>query len=236
MFEDERHPVAGAEELDRVVFTASAGVHGQPLAEFAVVGVLAGVKDLPRLGRQQGDREWSGRWTMRQVSEQTVLVLGLGGIGRVVAAKPHPLGAGVIGTSRNGVGASGVCEIVRPGATLVNVGRGTVVDKAALVDALDSAGRLRDGTAARRQPAPGPRPRPGEPPHRRPQRRGGPSHRRTLRGRRHPAPRRTRPAQPREHRRVLLSGRTTRQRTRRTTGHTTSSSGGADTAKTAAIT
>jgi phosphoglycerate dehydrogenase-like enzyme len=164
-----------AEELDRIAFTTSAGVHGQPLAEFAVFGVLAGAKDLPRLGRQQRAREWSGRWTMKQVSEQTVLVLGLGGIGRVVAAKLHALGARVIGTSRNGVGAPGVSEVVhpgrlaeaaptvdavvntlpgtaatehlldkgffdalRPGATVVNVGRGTVVDEAALVDALDS--------------------------------------------------------------------------------------------------
>ncbi|MFB7933800.1 D-2-hydroxyacid dehydrogenase [Streptomyces sp. NPDC056039] len=164
-----------AEELGRVLFTTSAGVHGRPLAEFAVFGVLAGAKDLPRLNRQQRDREWSGRWTMGQVSRQTVLVLGLGGIGRAVATALHALGATVIGTSRRDVTAPGVSTVVhpdritevaptvdavvntlpgteatehllgkrffdalRPGATLVNVGRGTVVDEAALADALDS--------------------------------------------------------------------------------------------------
>ncbi|MEW1720561.1 D-2-hydroxyacid dehydrogenase [Streptomyces sp. NPDC093109] len=163
------------DELGRVRFTTSAGVHGRPLAEFAVFGVFAGAKDLPRLNVQQRHREWSGRWTMRQVSEQTVLVLGLGGIGRVVAAKLHALGATVIGTSRRAVTVDGVAEVVhpdrivevapavdavvntlpgtaatehllgrrffdalRPGASLVNVGRGTVVDEAALIDALDS--------------------------------------------------------------------------------------------------
>ncbi|MFJ2114929.1 MULTISPECIES: D-2-hydroxyacid dehydrogenase [unclassified Streptomyces] len=163
------------DELDRVRFTTSAGVHGHPLAEFAVFGVLAGAKDLPRLNRQQRDHEWSGRWTMRQVSAQTVLVLGLGGIGRVVAAKLHALGATVIGTSRTDVEVAGVSRMVRPdriaevaphvdavvntlpgtaatehlvgkrffdalrpGACLVNVGRGSVVDEAALLDALDS--------------------------------------------------------------------------------------------------
>ncbi|MER5428963.1 D-2-hydroxyacid dehydrogenase [Streptomyces sp. NPDC002588] len=168
----------GSAELDRVAFTTSAGVHGQPLAEFAVFGVLAGAKDLPRLSRRQRDREWTGRWTMRQVSEQTVLVLGLGGIGRVVAAKLHALGARVVGTSRRDVDVPGVAEVVRPdrivqvapsvdavvntlpgtaatwhlldkrffhalrpGATLVNVGRGTVVDEAALIDAL-ACGRV----------------------------------------------------------------------------------------------
>ncbi|MCX5600305.1 D-2-hydroxyacid dehydrogenase [Streptomyces phaeochromogenes] len=164
-----------ADELERVLFTTSAGVHGQPLAEFAVFGVLAGAKGLPRLIRGQRDHEWGGRWTMGQVSEQTILVLGLGGIGRVVARKLHALGARVIGTSRSGTGVPGVDEVVpldriaevaptvdavvntlpgtaatehlldkgffdalRPGATLVNVGRGSVVDEAALIEALDS--------------------------------------------------------------------------------------------------
>lgn len=164
-----------ADELDRVAFTTSAGVHGEPLAEFAVFGVLAGAKSLPRLNRQQHDREWSGRWTMKQVSEQTVLVLGLGGIGRVVARKLHALGATVVGTSRKEVAVAGVAQVVhpdrlidvaptvdavvntlpgtsatehlvdrrffdalRPGAAIVNVGRGSVVDEAALIDALGS--------------------------------------------------------------------------------------------------
>lgn len=162
-------------ELDRVVFTTSAGVHGDALAEFAVFGVFAGAKHLPRLAQQQRDREWSGRWLMSQVSEQTVLVLGLGGIGSSVAEKLSALGATVIGTSRSGASVPGVSRTVhpddvasvlsevdavvttlpgtdathhlvgrdffaalRPGATLVNVGRGTVVDETALLDALES--------------------------------------------------------------------------------------------------
>ena len=164
-----------ADELERVLFTTSAGVHGGPLAEFAVFGVLGGAKGLPRLMRGQRDREWSGRRTMGQVSEQTILLLGLGGIGRIVARKLDALGARVIGTSRSGRGVEGVHEVVsldrivevaptvdavvntlpgtsatehlldkrffdalRPGATLVNVGRGSVVDEAALIEALDS--------------------------------------------------------------------------------------------------
>lgn len=56
------------DDLARVVFTTSAGVHGGTLAEFAMFGVLAGAKDLPRLLSQQADRLWSGRWAMRQVT------------------------------------------------------------------------------------------------------------------------------------------------------------------------
>lgn len=167
-----------AEELERVVFSTSTGVHGGPLAEFAVFGVLAGAKDLRRLIAQQRDREWSGRWSMGQVSAQTVLVLGLGGIGSVVARRLKDLGATVLGVSRRDVEVDGVDRVVHPGdivaeaprldavvnalpgtdathhllgaeffaalsggVTVVNVGRGTVIDETALVEALD-AGRV----------------------------------------------------------------------------------------------
>lgn len=164
-----------AGELERVLFTTSAGVHARPLAEFAVLGLLAGAKDLPRLAGQQRDHEWSGRWAMGQLHRQSVLVLGLGGIGRRVAEVLSALGAEVIGTSRKGRAVHGVSAVVRPdridvvagavhavvntlpgtdaterlldrrffaalrpGATVVNVGRGSVVDEDALLDALDS--------------------------------------------------------------------------------------------------
>ncbi|MDP3949370.1 D-2-hydroxyacid dehydrogenase [Microbacterium sp.] len=164
-----------ASELERVAFTTSAGVHGDALAEFAVFGVFAGAKHLPRLVGQQRDREWSGRWMMSQVADQTVLVLGLGGIGAAVAAKLAALGATVIGTTRSGASLPGVARTVhpddvaevlphvdavvstlpgtdathhlvgreflsalKPGATVVNVGRGTVVDESALLDGLDA--------------------------------------------------------------------------------------------------
>jgi D-isomer specific 2-hydroxyacid dehydrogenase, NAD binding domain len=80
-------------ELRRVLFTTSAGVHGGPLAEFAIFGILAGAKDLARLQAQQAARQWTGRWAMKQVHEQTVLVVGLGGIGREVARLAKALGA-----------------------------------------------------------------------------------------------------------------------------------------------
>ncbi|SKB00191.1 Phosphoglycerate dehydrogenase [Agreia bicolorata] len=164
-----------SEQLARIAFTTSAGVHGGPLAEFAVFGVLAGAKTLPRLLAQQKAHEWSGRWTMGQVSEQTVLVVGLGGIGRQVAAKLDALGARVIGTSRHDTDVPGVSLLIhpseiadhvgsvdaivttlpgtdatiglldgavfsaaRPGVTIVNVGRGTAIDEAALIAGLQS--------------------------------------------------------------------------------------------------
>lgn len=161
------------QQLNKIIFTSSAGVHAGPLAEFAIFGVLAGAKDLPRLNAQQAAREWSGRWMMGQLAEQTVLVLGLGGIGHRVVELLAPFGGTILGTSRRMATADGVDEVIhpddlveaagradavistlpgteatagllggaffaalKPGATVVNVGRGTVIDEAALIDAL----------------------------------------------------------------------------------------------------
>ncbi|MFT4220915.1 MAG: D-2-hydroxyacid dehydrogenase [Microbacterium sp.] len=101
-----------AEALARVVFTTSAGVHGGPLAEFAVFSVLAGAKGLPRLLADQAAGTWSPRWEMRQLEELTVLVVGLGGIGAACARRFDALGARVWGTSRSGVPVDGVERLV----------------------------------------------------------------------------------------------------------------------------
>jgi phosphoglycerate dehydrogenase-like enzyme len=166
------------ELLERIAFSTSAGVHAGPLAEYAVFGLLAGAKSLPRLLDQQRNAVWSERWTMGLISEQRILIVGLGSIGREAALKLKALGATVIGTSRRNTPIDGVDEIidtasladvvgsvdgivvalpgtdatqglldqaffdaVRPGTSFVNVGRGTVVDEPALLDALD-AGRI----------------------------------------------------------------------------------------------
>ncbi|WP_347756331.1 D-2-hydroxyacid dehydrogenase [Agrococcus sp. ProA11] len=166
-------------ELERVVVTTSAGMHASTLAEWALFGVLAGAKDLRRLETDQADRRWGdGRRMMRHVGEMTVLVVGLGGIGAVVAERFAALGATVWGTTRSGTPVEHVDRLVpmdelvdaasqvdaiittlpgtehtagligahvlgaaRDDTILVNVGRGTVVDEPALLDALD-AGRI----------------------------------------------------------------------------------------------
>ncbi|WP_029150599.1 D-2-hydroxyacid dehydrogenase [Microbacterium indicum] len=102
-----------ADELSRVAFTTSAGVHGSTLAEFAVFGVLAGAKQLPRLQEAQAAKQWDDRWTMRHLDEMKILVIGLGGIGKAVATRFHAFGAEVWGTSRSGRPVEGVDRLVR---------------------------------------------------------------------------------------------------------------------------
>ncbi|QWL31395.1 D-2-hydroxyacid dehydrogenase [Rathayibacter toxicus] len=164
-----------SEQLARIAFTTSAGVHATPLTEFSLFGLLAGAKTLPRLHSLQRKHVWGERWMMSLISEQTILIVGLGSIGRATARALSQLGARVIGTSRHETTVPHVTEIIRPealaevagridgivvtlpgttategligtdffaalrsGATLVNVGRGTVVNEKALLEALDT--------------------------------------------------------------------------------------------------
>jgi phosphoglycerate dehydrogenase-like enzyme len=162
------------EQLARIDFTTSAGTHAEPLAEFVLLGILAGAKRLPRLQADQRKHYWpSSRIETPQVSEQTILVVGLGGIGKLAAERLSALGARVIGVHRHDVEAVGVEKIVpveelasaasiadaivlalpgtdqtrhmlsadvlrrvKPGITIVNVGRGSTVDESALIEAL----------------------------------------------------------------------------------------------------
>jgi phosphoglycerate dehydrogenase-like enzyme len=166
------------EELERVTVTSAAGVHAGPLAEFALLGLLAFTKDLPRLRADQQAHRW-GHYPVGELSGRTVLIVGLGQIGEEVARLAAAFGMRVIGVNRSGradsphvhevrttsqlqdcmpeadaivvsapltretaglIDAAAIARL-RPGAILVNVGRGGVVDEAALIEAL-RGGRL----------------------------------------------------------------------------------------------
>jgi phosphoglycerate dehydrogenase-like enzyme len=89
--------------LDRsgLAVTTAGGVHAVPLAEFALAGALYFVKGVPDLRQRQQARHWE-RYTTRQLAGQRALVVGLGGIGRQVAAAFGALGVQVWGLGRDG--------------------------------------------------------------------------------------------------------------------------------------
>ncbi|MGN6333819.1 MAG: D-2-hydroxyacid dehydrogenase [Motilibacteraceae bacterium] len=173
-----------ADQLARIRVTSAAGLHAEPLTEFALSGLLALLKDHDVLRRASSERQWLPRWPMRQLAGSRVAVLGMGGIGRRLADVLHALGAEVVAVRRRpdavsdrasetvsrtvglddldallpqvdavvstlpgtpatrGLLDAGRLALLPPHAVVVNVGRGSVVDSAALVAALD-AGRLR---------------------------------------------------------------------------------------------
>ena len=52
-------------DLDRITVTSAAGVHAVPLAEFALLGLLAFAKDLDVLQDAKTRQVWLPRWPMR---------------------------------------------------------------------------------------------------------------------------------------------------------------------------
>jgi phosphoglycerate dehydrogenase-like enzyme len=153
-------------ELDRVAFASSSGVHATPLAEWALFGILAFTKGLPRLLADKHARRWD-HYPVDELPGATLLVVGQGAIGAEVTRLGKAFGMRVTGVTRSqgdldallpqadaivvslpltdetrGLLGRDRFARMRDGAIFVNVGRGGVVDEAALVDALRS-GKLR---------------------------------------------------------------------------------------------
>ena len=171
---------AGLQDTDVVVTTAS-GVYSGPLAEFAMMALLQHVKDLDRLRRDKAEKRWREAHT-DTLYGKSLCIVGMGNIGRAVAARARPFGMRVVGVKRAireddeawgyadelyparelrsalreadyvVVTLPGTPEThrlldaeaisaIKPGAYVVNVGRGKTVDEETLVEALKS-GRL----------------------------------------------------------------------------------------------
>jgi phosphoglycerate dehydrogenase-like enzyme len=106
-----------AEALERVVITTSSGVHAVPLAEFAILGLLAIAKELPRFVEDQRAKAWPEiRRPLRELRGATLFLVGLGDIGLEVARLAKALGMRTVGFRRTeGPPPAGVDEVHGPG-------------------------------------------------------------------------------------------------------------------------
>ncbi|HUX33284.1 MAG TPA: NAD(P)-dependent oxidoreductase [Gemmatimonadaceae bacterium] len=90
-----------------VRLTNSAGVHGPPIAESVVAGVMHFLRGLDVALDQQRAGTWSksffvsGESPLREVADCRVLVIGAGGIGSEVATRFTALGATCVGVRRH---------------------------------------------------------------------------------------------------------------------------------------
>lgn len=88
-------------DLSSVVITTAAGVHATPLSEFAVASLFYFAKEFPQLRRWQQRHQWT-RYTSQNLAGQTILIVGLGAVGRATAAALSALGVNVIAAVRPG--------------------------------------------------------------------------------------------------------------------------------------
>lgn len=107
-----------------VLFTNSAGIHGEPLAEHALAAMLHFARGLDVAQAGQRRREWvrqelAGEGSpLHELSGRVVGVVGYGGIGRAVGRRAAALGMRVLGLRRHpqeGEGWDEVEEMLGPG-------------------------------------------------------------------------------------------------------------------------
>ena len=89
---------AGLQDADVAVTTAS-GVYSGPLAEFAMMALLAYAKDLDRLRRDKAEKRWR-QTTTGTLYGKTLCIVGVGSIGQAVAVRARPFGMRVVGVKR----------------------------------------------------------------------------------------------------------------------------------------
>ncbi len=81
-----------------IIVTNVHGVHGQPVSEAALAGMLALSRDIPRAVRAQDQKTWV-RWPATLLDGKTIGILGVGAIAEILAPKCKALGMKVIGVS-----------------------------------------------------------------------------------------------------------------------------------------
>jgi phosphoglycerate dehydrogenase-like enzyme len=79
-----------------VIVTSLHGVHGAPVSEAALAGMLALARDIPRFARNQDTQTW-GRWPAKLLHNKTVGILGIGVIAEALAPKCKAFGMTVVG-------------------------------------------------------------------------------------------------------------------------------------------
>ncbi len=162
----------GVRPEDGIIVTTASGIHAGPLAEFALYGILHFVKEGPRIAAEKAARQWH-RFASDELAGSTLVVIGPGKIGQVVARAAHGFGMHTlaVGTGRThypefdeatdraglpdavrradalvlsaphtddteNIFSADLVALLKPTAVVVNIGRGQLVDEAALTDAL----------------------------------------------------------------------------------------------------
>jgi phosphoglycerate dehydrogenase-like enzyme len=148
-----------------ILLTNGRGVFSPSLGEFVLAVILYFAKDFRRMIRNQMAAVWEP-FDVEEISGQTVGILGYGDIGRAVATRVHAMGMRVLATKRHVPASTDPLverfykpeerremmaplteetrhmisdaefAVMKSTAVVINVGRGPVIDEAALLRAL----------------------------------------------------------------------------------------------------
>jgi phosphoglycerate dehydrogenase-like enzyme len=88
------------ERMPNTIFTTASGVHARPLAEFCALAMLGFSRGLFQMLELKGRRHWE-RFAATDLEGRTLLLFGLGSIGREVARIGKALGMRTIGIKRS---------------------------------------------------------------------------------------------------------------------------------------
>lgn len=94
-----------ARSMPRTVFTTASGVHAQPLAEFCILVMLTFHKKLLQSLADQRRKHWE-RFAATDLQGQTLVVVGVGRVGKEVARMAKTFGMRVVGVKRSPAGVS----------------------------------------------------------------------------------------------------------------------------------
>lgn len=177
-------PSAGVDHIlipevteNNITLTNSAGAHAVPIAEFVMMYMLCHIKHTRSLMALHPENAWDfeNRQDLNELYGKTVLVIGLGSIGREIARRASAFGMRVTGSRRTPRPMEDVAQVVgadewrvllpeadyvvvaaplteqtramvdaaalaqmKPGAYLINIARGQIIDTDALIEALHS--------------------------------------------------------------------------------------------------
>jgi phosphoglycerate dehydrogenase-like enzyme len=136
---------------DGVIITNASGFNAGTVSEHALALMLAVARNLPASVRARADRQWPRRAmmdTMRPLEGATLMLVGLGAIGRAIAHKAKAFDMRVIGISRSTEPVPHVDEL-RPRARIVETaGEADVIALAVNYDASTHRIIGRDAIAA----------------------------------------------------------------------------------------
>lgn len=95
-----------------ITVTNSAGVHAIPIAEFVMALLLSRAKCLPGFAAAQAASHWDRDMEPQELFEQTMLILGIGGIGQAIAERAAGFGMRILGSRRSPRPMPGVERVV----------------------------------------------------------------------------------------------------------------------------